>query len=65
MISRSELETYLYNYLSLDEINDYAPNGLQIEGRKEIKSIVTAVTASNEAIQGGQGIVSKMPDAFP
>lgn len=50
MITRGELENYLYNYLLVDEINDYAPNGLQIEGRKNIESIATAVTASSEAI---------------
>ena len=32
------------------EFKDYAPNGLQIEGKSEVKKIVTAVTASETAI---------------
>lgn len=33
------------------EFKDYAPNGLQVEGKSEVKKIVTAVTASLDAIQ--------------
>ena len=33
------------------EFKDYAPNGLQIEGKAEVKKIVCAVTASQEAIE--------------
>ncbi|MBJ9986883.1 Nif3-like dinuclear metal center hexameric protein [Acinetobacter sp. S40] len=32
------------------EFKDYAPNGLQIEGKKEVKRIVCAVTASETAV---------------
>ena len=32
------------------EFKDYAPNGLQIEGKQEVKRIVSAVTASETAI---------------
>lgn len=51
MIIQEELEHYLNNYLSVDLINDYAPNGLQIEGKKQINIIATAVTASHKAIE--------------
>lgn len=36
--------------LKTTEFKDYAPNGLQIEGKHEIKKIVCAVSASQDAI---------------
>lgn len=36
--------------LKTAEFKDYAPNGLQIEGKSEVKKLVTAVTASLDAI---------------
>lgn len=45
MILREQLASYLDDFLSCHEYLDYAPNGLQIEGRGEISSICTAVTA--------------------
>lgn len=50
MILRDDLTRYLQHYLDCDSFSDYAPNGLQIEGRKAIKRICTAVTASQSAI---------------
>lgn len=50
MISRQELAGYLQQFLACDQYNDYAPNGLQIEGRYNITRICTAVTASADAI---------------
>lgn len=41
-----ELEQYINNTLSVSKFRDYAPNGLQVEGRHEVKCIVTGVTAS-------------------
>lgn len=43
---RTELETYLNQYLDVARFRDYCPNGLQVEGRAEVGSIVTGVTAS-------------------
>jgi dinuclear metal center YbgI/SA1388 family protein len=40
------LETYLNKLLNIDKFRDYAPNGLQVEGRAEVTRIVTGVTAS-------------------
>lgn len=37
--------------LKTNEFKDYAPNGLQIEGRPEVKKILCAVTASQRAIE--------------
>lgn len=50
MISRTELNTYLQTYLACNQFKDYAPNGLQIEGKTNIQRICTAVTASEAAI---------------
>jgi dinuclear metal center YbgI/SA1388 family protein len=50
MIMLQELTSYLHNYLSCYNFQDFAPNGLQVEGRREIKRICTAVTASQESI---------------
>ena len=45
-----ELERLLNEKLSTDRINDYAPNGLQVEGKAEIQKIITGVTASQALI---------------
>lgn len=45
-----ELEKILNNKLQADRIKDYAPNGLQVEGKHEIKKIITGVTASQRLI---------------
>ena len=36
--------------LQTDVFKDYAPNGLQVEGKAEIGKIVTSVTASKAAV---------------
>lgn len=41
---------YLDTTLEIDRFKDYAPNGLQIEGRLEVETIVTGVSASAELI---------------
>ncbi len=46
MLTNLKLEYILNEKLSSSMISDYAPNGLQIEGKKEIRKIVTGVTAS-------------------
>jgi len=50
-MQRSELITYIDNLLDLSAFRDYGPNGLQVEGRKEIKRIVSGVTASQALIE--------------
>ena len=44
------LENLLNQKLNTATINDYAPNGLQVEGKAEIKKIITGVTASQALI---------------
>lgn len=51
MINRQELVSYLHQYLSCDDFNDYAPNGLQVEGDDAIQLVCTAVTASTKVIE--------------
>jgi dinuclear metal center YbgI/SA1388 family protein len=46
MILRHELMQYLNQLLMPENFNDYCPNGLQVEGKVEIRKIVTGVTAS-------------------
>lgn len=50
MIQREQLVSYLSELLSVSQFQDYAPNGLQVEGRESIKTLCTAVTASVSSI---------------
>ena len=43
---REELLRYLDEQLQTARFKDYCPNGLQVEGRPEVRHIVTGVTAS-------------------
>lgn len=45
-----QLTKLLNNLLPSEKIIDVSPNGLQVEGKKEIKKVVTAVSASLETI---------------
>ena len=49
-MKRTDLINYLDDYLMVSKYRDYAPNGLQVEGKSEIKKIVTGVTASQALI---------------
>ncbi|MDD1792944.1 Nif3-like dinuclear metal center hexameric protein [Enterovibrio sp. ZSDZ42] len=44
------LEAILNEFLKPNLIKDYCPNGLQVEGKPEIKKIVTGVTASQALV---------------
>ena len=46
MVQRRELEVYLATLLAVDTFRDYGPNGLQVEGRAEVRTVVSGVTAS-------------------
>lgn len=50
MAKTKEIINYLAAYLSIAKFNDYATNGLQIEGKQEINKIITGVTATPELI---------------
>lgn len=50
MITRDKLLEYCSGLLSVNSFRDYCPNGLQVEGRAEIRKIVAGVTASQALI---------------
>ena len=43
---RDDLVRYLDEYLEVPAFSDYGPNGLQAEGRPEIRRVVTGATSS-------------------
>lgn len=45
-----QLENIINTLLNADQISDYCPNGLQVDGSKPIKTIVTGVTACQALI---------------
>lgn len=50
-ISREQLTNYLESLYQYSNYPDYGPNGLQIEGSKEIKKIGFSVSATRDSIQ--------------
>ena len=56
-MNRNTLEQYLDQLLTPAQIKDYAPNGLQIQGKDEVAKIITGVTASQALID--RAIVEK------
>ena len=46
----SDLVTFLDDYLDVEGISDYCPNGLQVEGRGTVCKILGGVTASQALI---------------
>jgi len=57
MTTLKALLEYTNDLLSIDRFRDYAPNGLQVEGRADVKTIVSGVTASLELLE--QAIAAK------
>lgn len=49
-LHRDELTDYLNDYLAVPQFSDYCPNGLQVEGKTDIRRLVTGVTASQRLI---------------
>ncbi|MFD2180111.1 Nif3-like dinuclear metal center hexameric protein [Veronia pacifica] len=49
-MNNMQLETILNQHLNANAFKDYCPNGLQVEGRPDVKKIVTGVTASQALI---------------
>jgi dinuclear metal center YbgI/SA1388 family protein len=50
MVTLQQLVYYLEGLLQPDEFKDYAPNGLQVEGKSCINTLVTGVTANQALI---------------
>lgn len=51
MIKLNLLCDYLDKLFQKELFKDYCPNGLQVEGREEVRSVATAVTASLQVIK--------------
>lgn len=50
MTECAELVAYCNNLLDCNAFQDYCPNGLQVEGRREITRIISGVTASQAMV---------------
>ena len=49
-MKREKFVNYLDDLLGVKRFSDYCPNGLQVEGRREIRHVVAGVTASQALI---------------
>ncbi len=47
----NELRDYIATVLETSRFRDYCPNGVQVEGRTEVKKIATGVTASQHVLE--------------
>ena len=50
MVALADIINYCDDLLEVAQFKDYCPNGLQVEGVKDIKKVVTGVTASQALI---------------
>ncbi|SRR5581483_5816359 len=61
MITLQDLSLFLQDLLSPEQFADYCPNGIQVEGKKHIKHLCFAVSASlaviNEAVKKGADVL--------
>lgn len=55
-LTNSQLLQSLNLLLKPEKVNDYCPNGLQVEGKKRVTKLVTGVTASQALIDHGVSI---------
>ena len=60
-MKRDELVSYLDGLLQPSKFRDYCPNGLQVEGRPELRRIVAGVTASQALLDAA---VDRQADAI-
>ncbi|MEM7209308.1 MAG: Nif3-like dinuclear metal center hexameric protein [Pseudomonadota bacterium] len=60
MISRDELLAYCDALLDVASFKDYSPNGLQVQGRESIQTIVAGVTASQALLDAA---IARQADA--
>jgi putative NIF3 family GTP cyclohydrolase 1 type 2 len=50
-VARDELVSYTNRLLDISAFKDYCPNGLQVEGRGEVRKLISGVTASRRLIE--------------
>ena len=48
MAHRNEIDSHLQALLDVGRFKDYGPNGLQVEGARPVRRLVSGVTASRE-----------------
>ena len=58
----NELEAYLNQLLDIAKFHDYCPNGLQVEGRSEVRQLVSGVTASLDFLEAA--LAARAADVF-
>lgn len=51
MVNNITLSNYCYDYLKVENYKDYCPNGLQVEGVKNITNIIAGVSANIDLIE--------------
>ena len=56
MAERSDIESTLASLLDVGRFRDYGPNGLQVEGKAQVRKIVSGVTASRALIEAAIGV---------
>ncbi len=61
MVNHNVLVTYCDQLLNAQQFADYCPNGLQVEGKADIKRLITGVTASHALIEKG---IAEQADAL-
>jgi dinuclear metal center YbgI/SA1388 family protein len=54
MVKLNELAHYTQQLMHVERFKDYCPNGLQVEGRQDIRKIVSGVTASMALLEAAQ-----------
>ena len=57
IIDRDDLAKYLARTLDITRFPDFCPNGLQVEGRRAIKKLVSGVTASLALLEDRKSVV--------
>ena len=61
MADRNDILRKIDEWLQPDNFQDYCPNGLQVEGREDVRTVITGVTASraliDAAIEAGADMI--------
>jgi dinuclear metal center YbgI/SA1388 family protein len=60
MVELETLENYCNQLLAVSEFEDFCPNGIQLDAGRPVQSIVSAVTASQAAIEGAAELQADM-----
>lgn len=50
VVKRDDILLFLNQYLEIDSFKDFTPKGLHVEGREQVKRVVTGVSANSDLI---------------